>query len=271
MSSEQKVFLQATVNDAIAQALTCQFATASQINQVLFTLGTQAVQSVIGTAAQQTATTSEETVAAAHKLIEVTTETVGRTVEPVASNPLVDYLAKIPGLSWLLNALGKVDTHKALQEVERLKQKYPNETAEQIAHRVIANTAIAAAGTGLATNIVPPVAVALFAVDLAALSKLQADMLFRIAAAYGFDLEDPTRRGEALAVFALSLGSGGVFKTGLSFLEVIPGFGAVLGASSNAALVYSLGLAARQFYDTKYKRATGVSANQKTTVQTTAA
>lgn len=263
MSYGQKTDMQTVIDDAIA--------TANTINEALFTLGTQVVQSVIGAAAQQAATTSEETAAATHKLIEATTETVGRTVEPVASNPLVNYMAKIPGLSWLLNALGKVDTHKAHQEIEQLKQKYPEDTPEQIAHRVIVNTAIAAAGTGLATNIIPPVAVALFAVDLAALSKLQADMLFRIAAAYQFDLDDPARRGEALAVFALSLGSGGIFKTGLSFLEVIPGFGAALGASSNAALVYSLGLAARQFYDTKYQRATGVSVNQMITIQETAA
>ncbi|MGD1855708.1 MAG: hypothetical protein ACFB2W_15830 [Leptolyngbyaceae cyanobacterium] len=254
MSNEQKAAVQTAVNDAIAAA--------SRINETLFALGTQTVQSVVGTAAQQASTTGEETAAAAHKLIELTTETVGRTVEPVASNPLIDYMAKIPGLSWLLNALGKVDTHKAQQEINELKQKYPDETPEQIAPRVIAGTTLAAAGTGLATNIIPPVAVLLFAVDLAALSKLQADMLFRIAAAYQFDLSDPARRGEALAVFALSLGSGGIFKTSLSFLEIIPGFGAVLGASSNAALVYALGLAARQFYDTKYRRATGVSVNE---------
>ena len=144
--------MQTAIDDAIA--------TASRINETLFALGTQTVQGVIGAAAQQATTTGEETAAAAHKLIEVTTETVGRTVEPVASNPLVDYMAKIPGLSWLLNALGKVDTHKAQQEIEQLKQKYPDDTPEQIAHRVIAGTALAAAGTGLATNIIPPVAVA---------------------------------------------------------------------------------------------------------------
>lgn len=258
MGSSQKADVQRTVSDAIA--------TASKINETLVTLGTQTVQSLIGAATQQATTTGEETASAAHKLIEATTETVGRTVEPVASNPLINYMAKIPGLSWLLNALGKVDTRAAKQEIERLKQNYPDDTPEQLAHRVIASTALTAAGTGLATNIIPPVAVALFAVDLAALSKLQADMLFRIAAAYKFDLNDPARRGEALAIFALSLGSGGIFKSGLSFLEIIPGFGAVLGASSNAALVYSLGLAARQFYDTKYKRATGVSVHQTTAV-----
>ena len=99
--------MQTAIDDAIA--------TASRINETLFALGTQTVQGVIGAAAQQATTTGEETAAAAHKLIEVTTETVGRTVEPVASNPLVDFMAKIPGLSWLLNALGKVDTHKAQQ------------------------------------------------------------------------------------------------------------------------------------------------------------
>lgn len=246
MGSFQNGDAQRAINDAIAAA--------GRFNEVLLTLGTQTIQSVLGTSAQQAVNTSEEAADAAHQLLETTTETVGRTIEPVVSNPMVNLMAKIPGLSWLLNALGKVDTHKAQTEVNELKRKYPDDTPAQIAHRVIANTTLAAAGTGLATNIIPPVAIALFAVDLAAVSKLQADMLFRIAAAYGFDLEHPARRGEALAVFALSLSSGGVFKTGLSFLEVIPGFGALLGASSNAALVYSMGLAARQFYDTKYQR-----------------
>ncbi len=254
MSSKQTTFMQDAINDAIA--------TANRINEMFFSMGTQTVQNLMGTAAQQAVTTGEEAANAAHTLIETATENIGRGVDPVAQNPVVDYMAKIPGLSWLLNALGKVDTHKAQTEVDKLKQQYPNDTPEELAHRIIVNTSVAAAGTGLATNIIPPVAVLFFAVDLAAVSKLQADMLFRIAAAYGFDLADPVRRGEALAVFALSISSGGLFKTGLSFLEVIPGFGALLGASSNAALVYTLGLVARQFYATKYQRMTGVTAQQ---------
>ncbi|MEO1404673.1 MAG: hypothetical protein AAFV72_25970, partial [Cyanobacteria bacterium J06635_1] len=111
------------------------------------------------------------------------------------------------------------------------------------------NTTLAAAGTGFVTNIIPPVALALFAVDLAAVSKLQAEMLYRIAGVYGFDLNDPARRGEAIAVFTASLGTSGVIKTGLSAVELVPAVGAVVGASTNGALVYTLGIAARQFYE----------------------
>lgn len=251
------------------QDLLSEAAEASRrLSEIFVSLGTQAVQDMVGSAAQQAVSTSEETAVAAHQLIETTTKNLGRGVDPMARNPLVDYVAKIPGLSWLLNAVGKVDVSKLQAEVDQLKQQHPDETPEQITHRIIASASVIAAGTGLATNFVPPLAVALFAVDLAAISKIQADMLYRIAAAYGFDLNDSARRGEALAVFAVSLGSSGLFKAGLSFLEVIPGLGALLGASSNAAIVYMLGLVARQFYETKYQRTTGIPANQSAVLQT---
>ena len=138
MGNGQKAAMQTAMDDAIA--------TAGRLNEMLFTLGTKTVQSVVGSAAQQATTTGEETAAAAHRLIETATETVGRTVEPVASNPLITYMAKIPGLNWLLNALGKVDTHKAQQEVLQLQQKYPNDTPEQIAHRRVATHQSSAIG-----------------------------------------------------------------------------------------------------------------------------
>lgn len=112
------------------------------------------------------------------------------------------------------------------------------------------NKAIQAGGIGLATNILPPIAAALFAVDLATVVRLQAEMVYEIAAAYGLDLEDPARRGEVIALFGLSLGSG-TLKTGLSFLEIIPGFGAILGASTNAVMLYGLGYVTCRFYETK--------------------
>lgn len=101
------------------------------------------------------------------------------------------------------------------------------------------------------TNIIPPVAIALLAIDLAATTKLQSEMIYRIAYAYGFPLDNPARRGEVLTIFGLSLGGSGLLKTGFSFAEIIPGVGAVVGASSNLVLLYGLGYAARRFYQAK--------------------
>jgi uncharacterized protein (DUF697 family) len=76
-------------------------------------------------------------------------------------------------------------------------------------------------------------------------------MVYRIAGAYGFSLKDPARRGEALGIFGLSVGGSGTLKVGLGLVELLPGVGAVVGASSNAALLYSLGYAACRFYEAK--------------------
>ncbi len=191
---------------------------------------------------------------AAYSSLEGATQTIGNTLHPIASHATVQTIAGLPWLSWLLLWLGQVDRAKAKADVEALQRQYPAETEEAIAQRIIDNTALEAGRVGLLTNILPPVALALFAVDLAAMTKLQAEMVYRVAGAYGFDLSDPVRRGEVIAMYGLSLGTGTPIKTGLSFVELVPVVGAFVGASSNAILLYLLGSAARQFYEAKRER-----------------
>ncbi|MBD2461782.1 hypothetical protein H6G89_12045 [Oscillatoria sp. FACHB-1407] len=199
---------------------------------------------------------------ATHKWVEQTTETVGKVVSPIIDNPMIKFVSKLPIINWLMSALGEVDTQQVQKEVSQLRQQYPNESDDQLAHRIIVDTAMKAGGIGLATNLIPPLALSLLAIDLAAVSKLQAEMLYRIAAVYGFSLADPTRRGEVLTIFGFSLGGSRVLKAGLSFAEIIPGAGAFLGASSNAALIYSLGFAANQFYQNKTRLANRAAKRQ---------
>ncbi|MEO0771169.1 MAG: hypothetical protein AAFY72_17395, partial [Cyanobacteria bacterium J06649_4] len=161
---------------------------------------------------------------------------------------------KVPGMGWLKSALGRVDKKKALADVLDLIDKHPNESQEELAHRVIVDTTLKAGGVGFVTNIIPPVALGLFAVDLAAVSALQSEMMYRIAAIYDFSVEDPARKGEALTIFALSLGTSTAVKSGLSVVELIPVVGAAVGASSNAGILYSFGIAASQFYKRKRTR-----------------
>lgn len=188
-------------------------------------------------------------------LLEQGTETVGRVVTPIAENPLVQQATRLPGVSWLMAALGQVNIERAEQEVAELRQKYPLETSQQLAQRIIGDTAFKAAGIGLVTNILPPFAVTLLAVDIAAITALQAEMAYRIAAAYGFSLHEPTRRGEVLALWGLSVSGGGVFKAGMSIVEMIPLLGAGVGVVTDAALLYSLGFIALQFYEAKQEAA----------------
>lgn len=225
--------------------------TAEQLGGLVSAVGTQIFNKVASTAADTTSRVGDAAAESAHSAIEQTTENVGKTLQPIAENPAVDYVAKVPGLSWLTSALGRVNKAKALADVMELEAQYPQETAEELAHRIIVDTTIKAGGIGLATNIIPPVALGLFAVDLAAIAALQSEMLYRIAAAYDFDVADPARKGEALTIFALSLGASTAVKSGLGIIELIPLVGAAVGASSNAGILYSFGIAASQFYKRK--------------------
>lgn len=184
-------------------------------------------------------------------MVEQGTETIGNIVTPIAENPLVKYATKLPGISWLMAALGQVNAEEVAQDVALLQHQHPLETPEQLAQRVIADSAFRAARIGLLTNIVPPFALMLLAVDIAAVTALQAKMVYRIAAIYGFSLNEPARRGEVVALWGLSMGGSSVLKAGLSVVEVIPLLGAAVGIASNAALLQSLGYVAIQFYEKK--------------------
>lgn len=188
---------------------------------------------------------------AVHEVVERGTETVGRIVTPFAEHPVTQFATRVPGLNWFMAALGQVNVEKVEQDVAELRLKYPTESTAELAQRIIADTAFKAAGAGLVTNIVPPLAITLLAIDIAAVTALQAAMVYRIAAVYGFSVTDPTRRGEVLALWGLSMGGSGALKTGLSLVEAIPFIGAGVGVASNAALLYSLGHVTQQFYETK--------------------
>ena len=183
--------------------------------------------------------------------IETWAETFGQTVIPIADFPLIKPLTKIPGLSWIAAALGQVDLAAITQEIETRRNRNPNATTATLAQDVIQDATLKAGGIGLATNLLPPLAITLFAVDMAAIATLQVDLIYRLAALYDYDIQDPTRRGEVLALYACSAGGSTALKSGLSFPEVIPGVGAMIGASSDAAILWSIGQAANQYYKLK--------------------
>jgi uncharacterized protein (DUF697 family) len=213
----------------------------------------EAVRSTV----QQASKTADDLQQEAHDFVERGTEQLGRAVTPFVENPVLNSVTQLPMLRWFAAALGQVDVDKVNQDVQRLRQQYPQKTRSELSQQLIQEAALKAAGIGLATNILPPVAALLFAVDIAALSSLQAEMIFRIAAIYDLPLKDTARRGEVLTIYGLSFGGTSLIKTGLSVTELIPGVGAVIGASSDAALLFTLGQAVAQFYETKFRRTTG--------------
>ena len=198
-----------------------------------------------------------------HDWITPATKTAGEAVNYVGNNWFVRRFSRFLNLGWLVGATSNIDLAKAEAEVRKLQQEHPNESPSQIAHRIMVEKATKAGGIGLATSIIPGAALALLAVDLAATTQLQAEMVHQIAAAYGLDLKDPARKGEVLGIFGLGLGGSRLLKAaGLGLLRNIPFAGAVIGASSDATMLYSLGYAACRFYEAKLKSPDAVSDKQ---------
>ena len=186
----------------------------------------------------------------AQEILEKTTVSTGETLEWIASNPILKSADNIIGIDWLMTFLGKVDTSQVRANVAEMRSQYPDETPSQIAQRLIVEKTWKGGRVGLLTNIVPPIAALFLGIELIATTKLQTKMVYEIAAAYNLDLDEPARRGEVMAIFGLSLGAD-VLKTGLTIVEIIPGIGAVVGASTNAAILYVLGQTACRFYEAK--------------------
>lgn len=199
----------------------------------------------------------------AHDLISYATQEAGEAVTSVSNNWLVRRLTRFLNLDWLVGATDSVDLAQAEAAARKLQQEHPNESPSQIAHRIMVEKATYAGGVGLASSILPGVALALLAVDLAATTKLQAEMVYQIAAVYGLDLKDPARKGEVLGIFGLGLGGSRALRAaGLGLLRNVPFAGAMIGASTNAAMLYSLGYAACRFYETKLNSPASVTSEE---------
>ncbi|NMG10241.1 hypothetical protein [Brasilonema sp. UFV-L1] len=234
--------------EAVAQTVGCVLGTAAGVGTAAGNTAIEAGKAVAETAVDVGEATAKQT----HKLISQATHTAGQVAERIGENWLIRKLAGFLNLNWLVGAADSVNLDKAEAAVKKLKQKYPNESPSQIAHRIMVEKATKAGGIGLATSVLPGVAAALLAIDLAATTELQSEMIYQIAAVYGLDLKDPARKGEVLAIFGLALGGGRLLKAaGLGLLRNIPFAGAVIGTSANATMIYSLGYAACRFYEAK--------------------
>jgi uncharacterized protein (DUF697 family) len=220
-------------------------------SQDLFQTATMMAQSMVAAADELAATTGNAMVSPLQPFLEPVTETVGRILAPIANLPFIEYATALPGVKWLLAAMGQVNGEKVRLDVDELRQQYPNDSNRQLAQRVMANAAVQAAGIGLITNVASPVALALTLVDIGAVAALQANMLYRIAAIYGYSPDDDARRGEVLTIWFVSSGGSGLLKSGLSLVETIPLLGAAIGVAADASLLYSVGYLACRYYETK--------------------
>lgn len=257
--------------------------TAAQAGEAVGNAASQATQTVVGTAVGVGEAVGSTAVytgqAVAHTAVKTgemiggaalqVTGAAGHALDFLQKNPQFQQLTQSLQVDWLIGLIDKVDVVKAETEIRRLQQQYPRKTPSEIAHDCMLDKALLAGGTGFTTSLVPGAAVALFAVDVAASFALQAEMVYQIACAYGLDIRNPERKGEIVAVFGLSLGGTQAVNAGLSyaakagmnlFIKNIPVAGAVISASTNAAMIYALGYAACRFYEAKINPLTSQAA-----------
>ncbi len=186
----------------------------------------------------------------------------------IKRSPVLQALTQNFQVDWLARAIDAVDIAKVAAKVKELQQRYPGEKSDRIAHRLIAEKALLVAGTGLASSLIPGVAIAMVGVDLATTTAWSAELVYEIAAAYEMDLKAIERKAEALAIFGLSVGGNAAIEAGLSFagrlaldagisatVGNVPLLGAALNASTNAAMIYALGYGASRFYQARLSAA----------------
>lgn len=220
----------------------------AQVMAIASAVKTGQVPQLLGTIAGEAAATAGKQ---GQQFFEEAVQGAGKAIGLLGENPLLKQILKLFRAEWLLTLMGGVDSAKAQAAVRKLQQEHPEETPGEIAHRIMVDKAVYAGGIGLASSLMPGVALALLAVDLVATTQLQAEMVYQIAAAYGMDLQAPARRGEVLAIFGLSLGGSEALKAGLGLLRNVPLAGMAIGVSTNAAMMYVLGYAACRFYEAK--------------------
>jgi HJR/Mrr/RecB family endonuclease/uncharacterized protein (DUF697 family) len=174
---------------------------------------------------------------------------LGSALDLISQSPILKKLTEKFKIDWLVRAIDTVDVVTAEAQVRELQRQYPHKKPQKIAHRLMVEKALLAAGSGLVSSLVPGTALALAGMDLAAMTALSAELVYQIAAAYGMDLQSSDRKKEVVAIFGLSLGSNLAIEAGVTLVSNIPLAGAVINASASAAMIYSLGYGACRFYE----------------------
>ena len=247
------------VGSAAASAGSAIFDTASAVGNAAASAGSAIVDtaSAVGNAAASagsvifvnTANAVENAAASAGSAAMQVPNFFGSALGSISQSPILKKLTENFKIDWLVNAIDKVDVVSAEAKVRELQCQYPHEKPQEIAHRLMVEKALLAAGSGLVSSLVPGVALALAGMDLAAMTALSAELVYQIAATYGMDLQSSDRKAEVVAIFGLSLGSNLALEAGVTLVSNIPLAGAVINASASAAMIYALGYGACRFYE----------------------
>lgn len=186
---------------------------------------------------------------------------------PLESNPCLKELKKTANLSswnnldqWLAESWADIDFEAAEESVIRLQRRNPGKFPYDIAHTLIVHKSLQAAGveligdiTNKINDLLDKIFEGLVEISLPSICKLSAEMVYQIAAIYGFPLNFEERLMEAQIVFAVTCLGEQAINAGINWLMYDYVTTKVLKASTKALMIYAIGNVACILYELKAK------------------
>ncbi|NMF62892.1 hypothetical protein [Brasilonema octagenarum] len=126
--------------------------------------------------------------------------------------------------------------------------KSPNATPEQMTQRLLRRQLFRVSRTSVVMSVVPSKMAESVGVDHVEIALIQAEIIFQIAVAYGFELQIPECKNEAFAILDRVLRANRLATIGLSATQMIPVAGGFINTGTDTYLVYQIGNTAQQFY-----------------------
>ncbi|MGH7997870.1 MAG: hypothetical protein ACREPR_00150 [Brasilonema sp.] len=132
--------------------------------------------------------------------------------------------------------------------VAHICTKFPKAKPEQIAQRLLRRQLLRVSRTSAVMSVVPGKMAESVGVDYVEIALIQAEIIFQIAAVYGFELQALESKDEAFAIIDRVLRANRLARIGLSATQMIPFAGGFIGTGTDTYLVYQIGNTAQQFY-----------------------
>ncbi len=173
-------------------------------------------------------------------------------------------------MSRLSRVVNDVDIKAAEVRVQKLKEKHPNETAPELAQRLIQDkcqrtgmVGAVTSGAGLIPGIGTMAAMTLgVAADIGATFKLQAELVLEVASVYDYQLTQEEKNKIIMTVTGLSAGTSALARrAGLaasekfaekfaekSILKALPIIGVIASAGTNVLSTYVIGQRADAYF-----------------------
>jgi hypothetical protein len=159
---------------------------------------------------------------------------------------------------WIAESTCDINFRAASKSVKRLTKRVRHKTPHEIAHKLIIDKSLQAAGLELIGDMVATVnnileGLGAKGIDLPEIAKLAAEMIYQIAEIYGFNIDAPERKQEALFIFGFIFSGEKVIDIGIDWLKLGYLENKLLKVGTKALMIYGTGHAACFYYEYKDK------------------